>query len=142
VRLDRHRLELVSKAQLGEDGVEELRHLVTIYAERNTEQGVKSFWSPADITPVQQQEPTALQALVEAVWFVWRERGGSGHGGRWDKDKHKHGAFVRLLQELFDQAGIRKPSARTFRRALQSVHEETDDLLKAAYQEFLRRDHD
>jgi hypothetical protein len=126
--------------QLGDDGVEELKELLTIYAERNADPGAQPLWDPSDIKPVQRQEPDALRALVEAVWFVWREHGGKGHGARWDTDPLVQGPFVRLSQELFHQAGIKPPSARTLRRALQSFLQETSQELKAAYADLLCRE--
>ena len=133
MKLDRVELEKAGKLQrgaLGDAGVEELRQLLVTYKERNAVQEVRPFWSPDDITPIQQQEPVALRVLVGAVWEVWREHGGRGHGGRWDKDELVHGAFIQLLQTLFEQADIKQPSARTLRRMLQSVREE-DNRLRA-----------
>jgi hypothetical protein len=132
VKLDRRRLEQVSGARLADDGVEELKELLTIYAERSADLRTQSFWKPEDITPVQKQEPTALQALVEAVWRVWQEHGGKGHGGRWDADPLVQGPFIRLMQELFHQAGLKQPSPRTLRRALQSIREEDARLQREA----------
>ncbi|MDO8877997.1 MAG: hypothetical protein Q8M24_00070 [Pseudolabrys sp.] len=113
---------------LGESGVEELRELLLIYKERSTVQEARSFWGPDDIRPINKQQPAALLALVGAVWEVWRERGGQGHGGRWDEHQHVHGAFIQLLQALFEQSKMQAQSPRTFRRALKAAHDEDKKL--------------
>jgi hypothetical protein len=131
--LNRARLELVSGARFGDDGVEELQELFTMYTERGADLTPMPFWDPDHIVPVAQQESRALRALVEGVWMVWLEHGGQGHGGRWDVDPDVNGPVIRLLQELFQQNGIKPPSARTLRRALQAVQQEEARLLRQAY---------
>jgi hypothetical protein len=68
VRLNRAKLELVSGVQFGDDGVEELQEVFTVYAERGADVTPMSFWDPDHIIPVAQQESRALRALVEGVW--------------------------------------------------------------------------
>lgn len=131
MKLDRAGLEKAGKLKrgaLGETGVEELRELILIYKERSTVQEARSFWSPDDISPIKQHEPAARLALVGAVWEVWREHGGQGNGGRWDKDEGVQGAFIQLLQALFEQSKMTAPTPRNFRKAHQSAREEDKKL--------------
>ena len=63
--------------------------------------------SPAREVTDRQWPRHTLRVLVEPVAEIWREHGGTGAGSFYSDSKQRHdGPLIRLLHELFTQAGI------------------------------------
>jgi hypothetical protein len=66
-----------------------------------------------------------LRVLVQMVAETWREHGGKGTGSYYSDPKGQHdGPLIRLLLELFEQAGIpekRRPGRHSLHQAIQAV---------------------
>jgi hypothetical protein len=80
--------------------------------------------SPAGKVTPRQWPQFTLRVLVQTVAEVWREHGGKGTGSYYNPMERYHdGPLVRLLLELFEQAGVstdRRPSRHTLHGAIRA----------------------
>jgi hypothetical protein len=126
--LDKRQCELRAGVKFGHQAFAELEWLAE-YCVLYANPGAEGLWAPlfmaSDFRPTMAtDQQQALHVLVAGVQALWRASGGEGKTGAWyDKaDAERNGPLVRLLGSMFEQVGVKPPSARTLRRAIQSVN--------------------
>ena len=127
--LNRKRLEKVGGVTLSVREFAELNDVVTLYKQTQSELPLHMADHFIGIQ-LHKQGAEKLRAVTQFVWFIWRDAGGSGHGARWDDDPLIQGPFIRFMQQLFHDGGMKEPSARTLRRYLQSFRDEAETFFR------------
>lgn len=132
----KERLELVAGVEFDDIAFEELEEWADYclrYANPQAE-GARYPWFMAPdfrLVSTQRWRHEMLQGIVEGVEGVWRDSGGQGKGTWFDMDDPlKNGALIRLILELFQQAGVKAedtPDARTLRRAAGVISDQDSD---------------
>lgn len=122
--LNKQQCELRGGVKLSDAAFAELVFLAE-YCEMYADPGAAGRRAPLFMAPDFRTADNlqVLHELVTGVQEVWRASGGQGNGTwRDNNDRDRNGALVRLLSSMFEQVGVKSPSPRTLRRAIQVLN--------------------